>query len=55
MSANRHDLITQMNTASCELLREKGYISFADLLIQTGKLTPRGKSCGTLLVEKQVE
>ncbi len=39
MSANRNDLITQMNTVSSELLREKGYISFVDLLIRMGKLT----------------
>jgi hypothetical protein len=39
MSANRNDLISQMNTASSELLREKGYISFVDLLLRMGKLT----------------
>lgn len=39
MSANSHNLITQMNSASSDLLREKGYISFIDLLIRMGKLT----------------
>jgi len=39
MSANRHDLITQMNAITSELLREKGYISFVDLLIRMEKLT----------------
>lgn len=39
MSANRSDLISQMNTASSELLREKGYMSFVDLLLRMGKLT----------------
>jgi hypothetical protein len=39
MSANRNDLITQMNSTSSELLREKGYISFVDLLIRMEKLT----------------
>lgn len=39
MSTNRKDLITQMNTASSELLKEKGYISFVDLLLRMGKLT----------------
>lgn len=39
MSTNRHDLITQMNTTTSELLREKGYISFVDLLLRMGKLT----------------
>lgn len=41
MSANRNDLITQMNTASTELLREKGYISFVELLIRMEKLTQK--------------
>jgi len=39
MSTNRKDLITQMNTASSELFRGKGYISFVDLLIRMGKLS----------------
>lgn len=39
MSSNRHDLISQMSTTSSELLREKGYISFVELLIRMGKLT----------------
>lgn len=41
MSANRSDLIGQMNAASSELLREKGFISFVDLLIRMGKLTQK--------------
>ena len=39
MSANRHDLITLMNSLTSDLLREKGYISFVDLLLRMGKLT----------------
>lgn len=39
MSTNRHDLIIQMNSLTSELLREKGYISFVDLLIRMEKLT----------------
>lgn len=38
MSLNRGDLIRKMNKASSELLREKGYISFVDVLIKIGKL-----------------
>lgn len=41
MSANRSDLIGQMNAVSSELLREKGYISFVDLLIRMGKLSQK--------------
>lgn len=41
MSANRSDLISQMNLLSTELLREKGYISFVDLLLRMGKLTQK--------------
>lgn len=39
MSANRSDLIGKINEASSELLREKGYISFVDLLIRMEKLS----------------
>jgi hypothetical protein len=39
MSLNRNDLIKQMNEASGKVLREKGYISFVDILICIGKLT----------------
>jgi len=39
MSLNRNDLIKQMNEASGELLREKGYICFVDTLLRIGKLT----------------
>ena len=39
MSLNRNDLIKQMNEASGELLREKGYVCFVDILIRIGKLT----------------
>jgi len=38
MSLKRGDLIRKLNEASSELLREKGYISFVDVLIKTGKL-----------------
>lgn len=38
MSLNRNDLIKRMNEASSEVLREKGYISFVDVLIRMGKL-----------------
>lgn len=38
MSLNRGDLIKKMSEASSELLREKGYISFIDVLIKIGKL-----------------
>jgi hypothetical protein len=36
---NRAELVASMNQASSTLLREKGYISFVDVLIQMGKLT----------------
>ncbi len=39
MSLNRNDLIKQINEASLEVLREKGYICFVDILIHMGKLT----------------
>jgi hypothetical protein len=39
MSLSRNDLIKKMNEASSELLREKGYIAFVDVLIRMGKLT----------------
>ena len=39
MSLNRNDLIKQMNEASGELLREKGYVCFVDILLRIGKLT----------------
>ncbi|MEW6574427.1 MAG: hypothetical protein AB1374_12445 [Bacillota bacterium] len=39
MSLSRKALIKKMNEASAELLREKGYISFVDVLIKIGKLT----------------
>lgn len=40
MSTNRHDLTNQMNALTTEILREKGYISFVELLIpRMGKLT----------------
>jgi hypothetical protein len=39
MSLSRSDLIKKMNEASSELLREKGYISFVDVLMKIGKLT----------------
>ena len=39
MRLNRNDLIKKMNAASSFVLREKGYISFGDVLIQMGKLT----------------
>jgi hypothetical protein len=39
MSLNRRDLIKQLNEALSELLREKGYISFVDVLMKIGKLT----------------
>ncbi len=34
MSLSRVDLIKKMNEASSELIREKGYISFVDVLIK---------------------
>ena len=36
---NRRELIKKMNEISSEVLREKGYISFIDILIRMGKLT----------------
>jgi hypothetical protein len=38
-TVNRAELVASMNQASSTLLREKGYISFVDVLIQMGKLT----------------
>jgi hypothetical protein len=38
MSLSRRDLIKKLNEASSELLREKGYISFVDVLMKIGKL-----------------
>ena len=38
MSLNRKDLIEQMNEASSVVLRENGFITFVDVLIQMGKL-----------------
>lgn len=35
---NQNDLIKKMNDASSELLREKGYISFVDILLKMGVL-----------------
>ncbi len=34
MSMNRNDLVKQMQEAATMLLKEKGYISFVDILIQ---------------------
>ena len=39
MSLNRKDLIKQINEASSELLLEKGYVCFVDILLRIGKLT----------------
>jgi hypothetical protein len=36
---NRAELVARMNQASSELLRQKGFISFVDILIHMGKLT----------------
>lgn len=36
---NRADLVSSMNRASTHLLREKGFISFVDVLIHMGKLS----------------
>jgi hypothetical protein len=36
---NRVELVASMNRVSTELLREKGFISFVDILIYMGKLT----------------
>ena len=38
-TVNRAELVASMNRASSELLREKGFISFVDVLIHMGKLT----------------
>jgi hypothetical protein len=38
---NRAELVSSMNRASSELLREKGFISFVDVLIHMGKLTKK--------------
>jgi len=38
MSLNRKDLIKRLNEASSGVLREKGYISFIDVLIRMGQL-----------------
>ena len=39
VSLIRGDLIAKMNEASFELLREQGYMTFADVLIALRKLT----------------
>ena len=39
MSANRADLVRQMQEASAILLEEKGYVSFVDVLMRIEKLT----------------
>jgi hypothetical protein len=39
MSLNRDELVKRMNQASSELLREKGFISFVEILIRMGALT----------------
>lgn len=36
---NRAELVASISRASCEPLREKGFISFVDVLIHMGKLT----------------
>jgi hypothetical protein len=36
---NRAELVASMNRVSTELLREKGFISFVDVLIRMGKLS----------------
>jgi hypothetical protein len=36
---NRAELVASLNRASSEILREKGFISFVDVLIHMGKLT----------------
>jgi hypothetical protein len=38
-SLTRRELIKKMNEVSSEALREKGYISFIDILLGMGKLT----------------
>lgn len=42
MSINRNDLVIQMQKASAILLEEKGYVSFVDVLMRTGRLTKEG-------------
>ena len=39
MGLNRNDLIKKMNGTSSEALREKGYVSFVDILIRMDKLS----------------
>lgn len=39
MSQNRNDLVEQMKEVAPQLLREKGYVAFADVLMRMGKLT----------------
>jgi hypothetical protein len=36
---NRDELISSMNRATTELLREKGFVSFVEVLMRMGKLT----------------
>jgi hypothetical protein len=36
---NRNELVSGMNRVSSELHREKGFISFDDVLMRMGKLT----------------
>ena len=36
---NRDELVASMNRATTELLREKGFVSFVDVLMRMGKLT----------------
>jgi hypothetical protein len=36
---NRHELVSSMNQATTELLREKGFVSFVDVLMRMGRLT----------------
>ncbi len=36
---NRDELVSSMNRVTTELLREKGYASFVDVLMRMGKLT----------------
>ena len=36
---NRAELVASMNRSSTEVLREKGYISFVDVLMHMGKLS----------------
>ena len=58
MSPNNQQLITQMNAASSELLREKGYICFVDLLIRIGKLSQQDyeawRNCKVPYLEKAI-